>query len=148
MRARESRTERGTECGTQRGTSGPTEVATVGRSESWNVALRLAARDCENDPRIQLFEELRPPLSRVSPTIGLGRIGWGIGLGAGFSATDAILGLAPQIEDRPLLLIGARALRPRRTLSTLPDRSLSESSPRWISFRPNHSDTWPARRAK
>jgi len=48
-------------------------------------------------------------LSRVSPTIGLGRIGWGIGLGAGFSATDNILGSAPQIEDRPLLLVGARS---------------------------------------
>jgi hypothetical protein len=48
-------------------------------------------------------------LSRVSPTIGLGRIGWGIGVGAGFSAMDNILGSAPQIEDRSLLLVGARS---------------------------------------
>jgi hypothetical protein len=107
MRARESRTERGTECGTQRGTSYPTEVAVVGRSESWNVALRLTARGCENDPEIQRREELPQPSSRVPPTIGLGRIGWGIGLDARFSVTDNVLGSAWQIEDRPLLLVGA-----------------------------------------
>jgi glycine/D-amino acid oxidase-like deaminating enzyme len=70
--------------------------------------LELTGRGCENDPKIQRCEELPPPLSRVSPTIGLGRIGWGIGSGAGFSAADNILGSAPQLEDRPLLLVGAR----------------------------------------
>jgi hypothetical protein len=38
-------------------------------------------------------------LSRVSPTIGLGRIGWGCGWGAGLSAIDNILGLVDQDDD-------------------------------------------------
>jgi hypothetical protein len=40
------------------------------------------------------------PLSRVSPTIGLGRIGCGCGGGVGLSAMDDILGLIDQ-NDHP-----------------------------------------------
>ena len=39
------------------------------------------------------------PLSRVSPTIGLGRIGCGGGCGVGLSAIDAILRLVDQDDD-------------------------------------------------
>jgi hypothetical protein len=75
-----------------------TETAVVGHSESSNTALQLAAEAAERS-EVQRCDELPLPLSRVSPTIGLGRIGWGCGLGAGLSAMNNILGLVDQGDD-------------------------------------------------
>jgi hypothetical protein len=62
-----------------------------------------------------LEEELLPP-PRVSPTIGLGRIGCGGGLGTGLFAMFLILGLVDQ-DDYP-----------RNDLSDRQDRSDPEGS--------------------